>query len=76
MATSMRLWPTSTVAAAPAPGSAARASRAASTAWCAARASCLRPTLLVSTASSNFERASACREAGSVSLPSIADSLP
>jgi hypothetical protein len=53
-ATAVRLWPRSTVAAASAPGSAASASRAASTARWAFNASAGLPTLTVSSASSKF----------------------
>ena len=67
-ATSVRLRPTSTVAAASAPGSAASASRAASTARCAFSASSLPPTLPVRSASSKFDAASARRD-GRVGLP-------
>ncbi len=51
-ATDVRLRPTSAVADAPAPGSAASACRAANTDRCAASASSVRPTLAVSSASS------------------------
>ena len=71
-----RLLPTSTWIPDPDPGSAASASRAASTARCAAKAASLSPTLYVRLASSKLDSASARREATSVSLPSSAPSLP
>ena len=65
----VRLRPMSALARSPDPGSAARASRAASTLRCAGSASSGRPTRRVSAATSKFALVSASREAVSDSRP-------